>query len=97
MGVGTHGASGGAKLSLVARRRGNLSAGCSSSEMQWTCIEGCGACCQLDKGPLAPPIETILRDVKELEVSVLLIGIEIEGHTAHRLPPKPFYEFADGR
>ncbi|CAI5499482.1 unnamed protein product [Closterium sp. Naga37s-1] len=34
----------------------------------WACVERCGACCQLDKGELAPPIETILRDPSELAV-----------------------------
>lgn len=39
------------------------------NDTQWTCVEGCGACCQLDKGALAPPIESILKDPAELQVS----------------------------
>ncbi|CAI5488901.1 unnamed protein product [Closterium sp. Naga37s-1] len=42
----------------------------------WACIERCGACCQLDKGELAPPIETILRDPSELAVYRSMVGAD---------------------
>ncbi|GJP71489.1 hypothetical protein CLOP_g2320 [Closterium sp. NIES-67] len=40
----------------------------------WACIERCGACCQLDKGELAPPVETILRDAGELAMYRSMVG-----------------------
>ncbi|CAI7752607.1 unnamed protein product [Closterium sp. NIES-53] len=42
----------------------------------WACVERCGACCQLDKGELAPPIETILRDPSELAVYRSMVGAD---------------------
>ena len=97
-GAGTPFGSGGVRL---FRRRRTLTARSSSSGMEWTCIQGCGACCQLDKGPLAPPIETILRDSHELDVSMWFTGTDIDAYcvvvlTAYHPPLELFHECADG-
>lgn len=60
LGEGSGGNSGGG--SVEVRRKG------------WECIKGCGACCQLDKGPGAPPIEDILKDPEELELYKSMVG-----------------------
>lgn len=44
------------------------------SRERWACIKDCGACCQLDKGPEAPPIESILKDPVELELYKSMVG-----------------------
>ncbi|XP_057741887.1 uncharacterized protein LOC130960491 isoform X1 [Arachis stenosperma] len=38
-------------------------------EARWRCVEGCGACCKLEKGPSFPSPEEIFTDPSHVEVS----------------------------
>lgn len=37
-------------------------------EPVWRCVEGCGACCKLDKGPAFATPEEIFEDPRDVEV-----------------------------
>lgn len=41
---------------------------------QWQCVENCGACCKLDKGPDFPSPEEIFEDPSDIEKFKSLIG-----------------------
>lgn len=38
-------------------------------EPQWQCVQNCGACCKLDKGPTFPSPEEIFEDPSDVQVS----------------------------
>lgn len=40
-------------------------------EPLWQCVEGCGACCKLDKGPSFATPEEIFTDPADIEVDAL--------------------------
>ncbi|CAN0881440.1 hypothetical protein LINGRAHAP2_LOCUS14239 [Linum grandiflorum] len=43
-------------------------------DLPWKCVQGCGACCKLDKGPLFPTPEEIFTDSSDVELYRSLIG-----------------------
>ncbi|ERN03352.1 hypothetical protein AMTR_s00003p00245120 [Amborella trichopoda] len=43
-------------------------------EVQWKCIEGCGACCKLDKGPSFATPEEIFDDPHDVSLYMSFIG-----------------------
>ncbi|KAM4078121.1 hypothetical protein ACB094_09G013000 [Castanea mollissima] len=43
-------------------------------EPLWRCVEGCGACCKLDKGPSFPTPEEIFTDPRDIELYRSLMG-----------------------
>ncbi|KAK7267568.1 hypothetical protein RIF29_20245 [Crotalaria pallida] len=45
-----------------------------NKEPLWRCVEGCGACCKLDKGPSFPSPEEIFTDPSDVELYNSLIG-----------------------
>lgn len=42
-------------------------------EPLWQCVEGCGACCKLDKGPSFATPEEIFADPTDIEVGALSV------------------------
>ncbi|KAH6755867.1 zinc/iron-chelating domain protein [Perilla frutescens var. hirtella] len=40
----------------------------------WQCVENCGACCKLDKGPNFPSAEEIFDDPSDIEMYNSLVG-----------------------
>lgn len=40
----------------------------SKKEMTWQCVEGCGACCKLQKGPSFASPEEIFTESSDVEV-----------------------------
>lgn len=53
--------------------------GTSKKEPLWRCVEGCGACCKLAKGPAFATPEEIFTNPSDIEVSFLNI------YNAHNL------------
>lgn len=47
----------------------NVGFGIDKKEPVWRCVEGCGACCKLDKGPAFPTPEEIFDNPDDVEVS----------------------------
>ncbi|XP_057741890.1 uncharacterized protein LOC130960491 isoform X2 [Arachis stenosperma] len=45
-------------------------------EARWRCVEGCGACCKLEKGPSFPSPEEIFTDPSHVEHYKSLIGLD---------------------
>ncbi|XP_057972069.1 uncharacterized protein LOC131160418 [Malania oleifera] len=43
-------------------------------EQVWKCVEGCGACCKLDKGPAFATPEEIFHDPSDVQLFRSLIG-----------------------
>ncbi|KAK2455088.1 zinc/iron-chelating domain protein [Trifolium repens] len=48
--------------------------GGEKKELSWQCVEGCGACCKLQKGPSYPSPEEIFTDPSDVELYNSLIG-----------------------
>ncbi|KAK9985391.1 hypothetical protein SO802_030342 [Lithocarpus litseifolius] len=48
--------------------------GSRRKEPLWRCVEGCGACCKLDKGPSFPTPEEIFTDPRDIELYRSLMG-----------------------
>lgn len=48
--------------------------GIEKKEPLWRCVQGCGACCKLDKGPDFPTPEEIFYDPSDIELYRSLIG-----------------------
>ncbi|KAJ7972485.1 Zinc/iron-chelating domain protein [Quillaja saponaria] len=48
--------------------------GIEKKETVWRCVEGCGACCKLDKGPSFATPEEIFNDPADVELYKSLIG-----------------------
>ncbi|XAR69007.1 hypothetical protein NMG60_11000439 [Bertholletia excelsa] len=46
----------------------------SSNEPRWRCVEGCGACCKLNKGPSFATPEEIFEDPSDVQLYRSLIG-----------------------
>ncbi|XP_062166584.1 uncharacterized protein LOC133872934 [Alnus glutinosa] len=44
------------------------------NEPLWRCVEGCGACCKLDKGPSFITPEEVFSDPRDIELYRSLIG-----------------------
>lgn len=42
-----------------------------NKELSWHCVEGCGACCKLQKGPSYPSPEEIFTNTSDVEVRFL--------------------------
>ncbi|KAI5682195.1 hypothetical protein M9H77_03423 [Catharanthus roseus] len=45
-------------------------------EPQWQCVQNCGACCKLDKGPTFPSPEEIFEDPSDVQYYNSLIGTD---------------------
>ncbi|XP_027188986.2 uncharacterized protein, partial [Cicer arietinum] len=45
-----------------------------NKELSWHCVEGCGACCKLQKGPSYPSPEEIFTNTSDVELYNSLIG-----------------------
>ncbi|KAI5395460.1 hypothetical protein KIW84_061870 [Lathyrus oleraceus] len=48
--------------------------GGKKKESPWHCVEGCGACCKLQKGPSYPSPEEIFTNTSDVELYNSLIG-----------------------
>ncbi|EEF37186.1 uncharacterized protein LOC8283861 [Ricinus communis] len=48
--------------------------GAKRPEQLWRCVEGCGACCKLDKGPSFATPEEIFTDPCDIELYRSLVG-----------------------
>ncbi|XP_057512343.1 uncharacterized protein LOC130794442 [Actinidia eriantha] len=48
--------------------------GLERKEPRWQCVEGCGACCKLEKGPAFVTPEEIFTDPSDVELYRSLIG-----------------------
>ncbi|KAL8508906.1 hypothetical protein ACS0TY_016201 [Phlomoides rotata] len=40
----------------------------------WQCVQNCGACCKLDKGPTFPSPEEVFDDPSDIELYKSLVG-----------------------
>lgn len=61
-------------IAITARSSSNSSNhgfGKKKKEPLWQCIQNCGACCKLDKGPTFPSPEEIFDDPTDVKVSFL--------------------------
>lgn len=58
-------------------RGGSSAAGFGGRKIEpvWRCVEGCGACCKLDKGPAFATPEEIFEDPRDVEVRLLVTSI----------------------
>ncbi|XP_009765000.1 uncharacterized protein LOC107817168 [Nicotiana tabacum] len=45
-----------------------------SKEPTWQCVQNCGACCKLDKGPNFPTAEEIFDDPSDVELFQSMVG-----------------------
>uniref|UniRef100_M1C7J3 Uncharacterized protein n=1 Tax=Solanum tuberosum TaxID=4113 RepID=M1C7J3_SOLTU len=45
-----------------------------NKEPTWQCVQNCGACCKLDKGPNFPSAEEIFDDPSDIEVGWLVVS-----------------------
>ncbi|KAI4300191.1 hypothetical protein L6164_033594 [Bauhinia variegata] len=54
--------------------RSSVGFGGHKKEALWHCVQGCGACCMLDKGPSFPTPEEIFTDSSDIELYKSLIG-----------------------
>ncbi|ESW16490.1 hypothetical protein PHAVU_007G161000 [Phaseolus vulgaris] len=52
----------------------SLGFGGDKKETKWHCVEGCGACCKLQKGPSFPSPEEYFDDPSDVELYKSLIG-----------------------
>ncbi|XP_031258318.1 uncharacterized protein LOC116116374 [Pistacia vera] len=52
----------------------NAGFGIEKKEPLWRCVEGCGACCKLDKGPAFPTPEEIFDNPEDVKLYRSLIG-----------------------
>ncbi|XP_060668662.1 uncharacterized protein LOC132799957 isoform X2 [Ziziphus jujuba] len=50
--------------------------GCQKKELLWWCVESCGACCKLHKGPSFPTPEEIFTDSSDIELYRSMIGAD---------------------
>jgi len=50
------------------QRHNNVGFSGEKKELSWHCVEGCGACCKLQKGPSYPSPEEIFTDPSDVEV-----------------------------
>ncbi|KAL2481479.1 hypothetical protein Adt_34445 [Abeliophyllum distichum] len=51
-----------------------LGFGTKKKDPVWQCVQNCGACCKLDKGPAFPYPEEIFEDPSDVELYKSLIG-----------------------
>lgn len=51
----------------------SLGFGGDKKETKWHCVEGCGACCKLQKGPSFPSPEEYFDDPSDVEVLFLFL------------------------
>ncbi|XP_061353935.1 uncharacterized protein LOC133298620 [Gastrolobium bilobum] len=56
------------------QRQNTVGFGGEKKELSWHCVEGCGACCKLDKGPSFASPEEIFTDPSHVELYKSLIG-----------------------
>ncbi|XP_020207617.1 uncharacterized protein LOC109792610 [Cajanus cajan] len=56
------------------QRQCSLGFGGDKKETKWQCVEGCGACCKLQKGPSFPSPEEIFDDPSHVQLYKSLIG-----------------------
>ncbi|WVY97085.1 hypothetical protein V8G54_029236 [Vigna mungo] len=52
----------------------SLGFGGDKKETKWHCVEGCGACCKLQKGPSFPSPEEFFDDPSDVQLYKSLIG-----------------------
>ncbi|XP_065856532.1 uncharacterized protein [Euphorbia lathyris] len=57
-----------------SRKVGNGGFGCKRKEEVWRCVEGCGACCKLVKGPSFATPEEIFTNPSDIQLYRSLIG-----------------------
>ncbi|KAL3536341.1 hypothetical protein ACH5RR_004802 [Cinchona calisaya] len=60
--------------SAATNSSNNLGFGKKKKEPLWQCIQNCGACCKLDKGPTFPSPEEIFDDPSDIQEYKSLIG-----------------------
>ncbi|XP_048423529.1 uncharacterized protein LOC103933843 isoform X4 [Pyrus x bretschneideri] len=48
--------------------------GAKRKEQKWQCVEGCGACCKLDKGPSFATPEEIFTNPSDIELYRSMVG-----------------------
>lgn len=56
------------------QRQNNAGFSGEKKELSWHCVQGCGACCKLQKGPSYPSPEEIFTDPSDVELYNSLIG-----------------------
>ncbi|KEH17418.1 flagellin N-methylase, partial [Medicago truncatula] len=56
------------------QRQNNAGFSGEKKELSWHCVEGCAACCKLQKGPSYPSPEEIFTDPSDVELYNSLIG-----------------------
>ncbi|CAJ2652848.1 uncharacterized protein LOC123921664 isoform X2 [Trifolium pratense] len=56
------------------QRQNKVGLGGEKKELSWQCVEGCGACCKLQKGPSYPSPEEIFTDPSDVQLYNSLIG-----------------------
>jgi len=58
------------------KRKGQTSLGFGGDkkETKWHCVEGCGACCKLQKGPSFPSPEEYFDDPSDVQVHFLFLS-----------------------
>ncbi|KAL7169995.1 hypothetical protein ACSBR2_034948 [Camellia fascicularis] len=67
--------SGGAALGFGGERK----------EVRWKCVEDCGACCKLEKGPSFATPEEILQDPSDVQASIISILNSLTSHFVFQL------------
>lgn len=63
-----------AKVPGATPKLSNTGFGTSKKEPLWRCVEGCGACCKLAKGPAFATPEEIFTKPSDIELYKSLIG-----------------------
>jgi hypothetical protein len=62
------------------QRQNKIGFGSEKKEVSWKCVEGCGACCKLQKGPSYPSPEEIFTDPSDVEVHLIFWSRNITLH-----------------
>ncbi|KAM6593474.1 hypothetical protein CsatA_001177 [Cannabis sativa] len=55
-------------------QRSNAGFGGGRKEQLWHCVEGCGACCKLNKGPSFAPPDEIFDDPSDVQLYRSMVG-----------------------
>uniref|UniRef100_A0A2P2JMV1 YkgJ family cysteine cluster protein n=1 Tax=Rhizophora mucronata TaxID=61149 RepID=A0A2P2JMV1_RHIMU len=62
------------RTSKAKKRPSSKGFGADTKELQWRCVEGCGACCKLAKDATFTTPEEIFTDPKDVQLYKSLIG-----------------------
>jgi len=57
------------------QRQNNAGFSGKKKKLSWHCVEGCGACCKLQKGPSYPSPQEIFTDPSDVEVHFPLFSV----------------------